>query len=51
VRGVLRARECHPREEHLVPLFVVAGAAGQDAGRVGWEGTMSGLKLSAHAFG
>jgi len=24
------ARRCHPREEHLAPLFVVAGAAGND---------------------
>jgi aromatic ring-opening dioxygenase catalytic subunit (LigB family) len=26
------ARLAHPREDHLVPLFVVAGAAGEDAG-------------------
>ncbi|RHY05096.1 hypothetical protein DYB36_006753 [Aphanomyces astaci] len=25
------ARECHPREEHLIPLHVIAGAAGHDA--------------------
>ena len=25
------AIECHPREEHLIPLFVVAAAAGEDA--------------------
>ena len=25
------ARECHPREEHLIPLMVAAGAAGADA--------------------
>ena len=45
------ARACHPREEHLIPLMVAAGAAGADAGRVTWEGTMAGLKISAHRFG
>jgi aromatic ring-opening dioxygenase catalytic subunit (LigB family) len=24
------ANECHPREEHLIPLFVVAAAAGDE---------------------
>jgi len=45
------ARACHPRAEHLLPLMVVAGAAGSDQGRVLWEGRMAGMKLSAHAFG
>ncbi|MCA9538337.1 MAG: dioxygenase [Myxococcales bacterium] len=45
------ARAAHPREEHLIPLMVVAGAAGADVGRVSWRGTMAGLQLSAHAFG
>ena len=27
------ARQSHPREDHLIPLMVVAGAAGADAGR------------------
>lgn len=26
-------RYCHPREEHLLPLMVVAGAAAGDQGR------------------
>jgi aromatic ring-opening dioxygenase catalytic subunit (LigB family) len=45
------ARQAHPREEHLVPLMVVAGAAGEDRGRVAYEGTLMGLQLSAHHFG
>src|SRR5690606_12848504 len=27
------ARQAHPREDHLLPLMVVAGAAGDDVGR------------------
>lgn len=45
------ARACHPREEHLLPLMVASGAAAKEQGRVAWEGTMAGLKLSAHLFG
>ncbi|HEY5946274.1 MAG TPA: class III extradiol ring-cleavage dioxygenase, partial [Kofleriaceae bacterium] len=28
------AREAHPREEHLIPLMLIAGAAGEDRGSV-----------------
>ena len=45
------ARLCHPREEHLLPLMVVAGAAGADRGRVAWRGTIMDLELSAYHFG
>ncbi|MFT3915558.1 MAG: class III extradiol ring-cleavage dioxygenase [Anaeromyxobacteraceae bacterium] len=45
------ARLCHPREEHLLPLMVVAGAAGADRGRVAWRGTIADLELSAYHFG
>lgn len=45
------ARLCHPREEHLLPLMVVAGAAGNDRGRVPYHSTFMGVELSAHAFG
>jgi aromatic ring-opening dioxygenase catalytic subunit (LigB family) len=45
------ARLSHPREEHLLPLMVIAGAAGDDIGKVGYRGTFLGLKLSAFHFG
>lgn len=45
------ARACHPREEHLLPLMVVAGAAGTDRGRVGWSGDLMGVKISGFHFG
>ena len=45
------ARQAHPREEHLLPLMVAAGAAGADAGTVTYRGTLVGLQLSGHQFG
>jgi aromatic ring-opening dioxygenase catalytic subunit (LigB family) len=45
------ARAAHPREEHLLPLMVVAGAAGTDRGTVAYNGTMMGRRLSAYHFG
>ena len=45
------ARAVHPREEHLLPLMVIAGAAGDDRGRVAYAGTILGLALSAYHFG
>lgn len=45
------ARAAHPREEHLLPLMVVAGAAEQDRGRTAYNGTLVGLRLSAYHFG
>ena len=45
------ARAAHPREEHLLPLMVVAGAAGTDQGRVTYRGSLLGLELSGYAFG
>lgn len=45
------ARFCHPREEHLLPLMVIAGAAGGDVGSVPYADTYTGLSLSAHQFG
>jgi aromatic ring-opening dioxygenase catalytic subunit (LigB family) len=45
------ARQAHPREEHLIPLMVIAGAAGTDRGKVAYHGTYVGLDLSAYHFG
>ena len=45
------ARLAHPREEHLVPLMVVAGAAGEDRGRVSFRGSMMGKVLSGYTYG
>ena len=45
------ARAAHPREEHLIPLMVIAGAAGEDVGRVAYNGSMGGWRLSAYHFG
>ena len=45
------ARKAHPREEHLIPLMVIAGAAGADVGRLDYNGTYYGLRLSGFSFG
>jgi aromatic ring-opening dioxygenase catalytic subunit (LigB family) len=45
------ARLAHPREEHLLPLHVVAGAAGEDRGVLAFNGTFAGLRLSAYHYG
>jgi aromatic ring-opening dioxygenase catalytic subunit (LigB family) len=45
------ARAAHPREEHLLPLMVAAGAAGQDRARLAFNDTFTGIRLSAYHFG
>lgn len=45
------ARECHPREEHLLPLMVMAGAAGADAGVRAFRDEVMGATVSAVRFG
>lgn len=44
------ARLAHPREEHLIPLLVAAGAAGDDRGRTTYNGSVWGIRLSAYQF-
>jgi aromatic ring-opening dioxygenase catalytic subunit (LigB family) len=45
------AREAHPREEHLLPLMVVAGAAGDDIGRTTFNGDFARARISAFQYG
>lgn len=45
------ARLTHPREEHLIPLMVVAGAAGTDPAELAFNGTFGDLRLCAFHFG
>jgi aromatic ring-opening dioxygenase catalytic subunit (LigB family) len=42
------ARIAHPREEHLIPLMVATGAAGDDAATLAFNGTFGGARLSAY---
>jgi aromatic ring-opening dioxygenase catalytic subunit (LigB family) len=49
--GAPAARRAHPREDHLMPLMVVAGAAGADLATIGFTGTLSGKRISAFHFG
>jgi aromatic ring-opening dioxygenase catalytic subunit (LigB family) len=45
------AKLCHPREEHLIPLMVIAGAAGDDNGKVTWTGPFMGPQQVGYHFG
>ncbi len=47
------ARDCHPpgEEEHLLPLMVVAGAAGSDTGRRVYSEKILETRLSAYRLG
>jgi aromatic ring-opening dioxygenase catalytic subunit (LigB family) len=44
-------RASHPEEEHLIPLHVVAGAAGEDVGRRTFHDQVLGSAQSAFMFG
>jgi aromatic ring-opening dioxygenase catalytic subunit (LigB family) len=45
------ARYAHPREEHLIPLMVVAGAAADDPGRRAFNDDFMGVPISAFRYG
>jgi aromatic ring-opening dioxygenase catalytic subunit (LigB family) len=44
-------RACHPREDHLIPLMVAAGAAGLDIGRRSFRDLLGGKAVSCFSFG
>ena len=44
------ARLCHPREEHLMPLHVVAGAATGGNSMIDFNDTVLGAKISPYQF-
>lgn len=50
-RDAPRAIGSHPTPEHLEPLFVVAGAAGNDRGRRVFRTKIAGKPVSAFHFG
>jgi aromatic ring-opening dioxygenase catalytic subunit (LigB family) len=45
------ARRAHPREEHLIPLMVAAGAGGDDLGKKVFTDHVMGTTVSAFQFG
>lgn len=45
------ARLSHPREDHLVPLLVAAGAAGEDLGRRDFLDHAMGIDMASYRFG
>ena len=45
------ARQCHPREEHLLPLHVMAGAGDHDAATVPFRTEVACVRFSAVQFG
>jgi aromatic ring-opening dioxygenase catalytic subunit (LigB family) len=45
------ATDCHPVAEHLLPLHVAVGAAGNDIGRRVFSDRLMGKAISAYQFG
>jgi 4,5-DOPA dioxygenase extradiol len=45
------ARECHPREEHLLPLMVVAGAGLDEPCDEIFDGKVMGIRAGGYLFG
>jgi len=45
------ARLAHPREDHLLPLMVAAGAAGEDTGRRLFVDEVASVAMASYEFG
>ena len=45
------ARKAHPREDHLMPLLVATGAAGDDTGRILFAETIMNIPMTSYVFG
>ena len=45
------ARLAHPREDHLMPLLIAAGAAAEDVGRVLFSETVMKVPMTSYVFG
>jgi aromatic ring-opening dioxygenase catalytic subunit (LigB family) len=45
------AKQCHPREEHLLPLHVMAGIGHDSPASVPFRGDVLGVRMSAVQFG
>jgi|SRR6185437_4297470 len=50
-RSAPGALACHPRAEHLIPLMVAAGAAGNDTGHRSFRDVIGGKAYSCFSFG
>jgi len=50
-RSAPAARLSHPREDHLIPLMVNAGAAGADRGQLAFADTVWGVRMASYRFG
>jgi aromatic ring-opening dioxygenase catalytic subunit (LigB family) len=45
------ARQAHPREEHLIPLMVAAGAADASPGHLAFQDKVWGVSMASYRFG
>jgi aromatic ring-opening dioxygenase catalytic subunit (LigB family) len=45
------ARAAHPREDHLIPLMVVAGAAGSEKGKSAFVDKVMNVEMASFRFG
>jgi aromatic ring-opening dioxygenase catalytic subunit (LigB family) len=49
--GAPSARLAHPREDHLLPLMVAAGAAGSDVGKRVFVDEVANVAMASYVFG